>query len=51
MGNEGTTQAPKYEKNYAFRIYKIFNNSPLKHLGIKEISDFIIPPNEIIFFN
>ncbi len=47
MGNEGTIKAPKYEKNYAFRIYKIFNNSPLKHLGIKEISDFIIPPNEI----
>ncbi len=50
MGIEETNeqpQTPSYEKDYAFRIYKIFNNSPLKHLGIKELSDFIIPPNEL----
>ena len=49
MGIEETTetQTQSYEKDYAFRIYKIYNNSPLKHLGIKELSDFIIPPNEL----
>ena len=34
-------------KEYAFRIYKIYNYSPLKRLEIKELSDFIIPPNEL----
>ena len=34
-------------KEYAFRIYKIYNFSPLKKLKIKELSDFIIPPNEL----
>ena len=34
-------------KEYAFRIYKIYNFSPLKRLEIKELSDFIIPPNEL----
>jgi hypothetical protein len=47
MGIEESTPTPKYEKNFGFRIYKIFNKSPLKNLGIKELSDFIIPPNEI----
>ena len=49
MGIEETTetQTQSLEKDYAFRIYKIYNNSPLKHLGIKELSDFIIPPNEL----
>ena len=56
MGIEETTENSIIEKNYAFRIYKIFNNSPLKSLGIKELSDFILPPNElhtrkISFFN
>ena len=47
MGTEEDTPGPSNYKNYAFRIYKIFNNSPLKTLGIKELSDFIIPPNEL----
>ena len=34
-------------KEYAFRIYKIYNFSPLKRMEIKELSDFIIPPNEL----
>ena len=34
-------------KEYAFRIYKIYNFSPLKKLDIKELSDFIIPPEEL----
>ena len=34
-------------KEYAFRIYKIYNFSPLKRLEIKELSDFIIPPDEL----
>ena len=37
----------KSPKEYAFRIYKIYNFSPLKHLNIKELSDFIIPPKEL----
>ena len=47
MGIEETTPTPTYEKNFAFRIYKIFNNSPLKQLRVKELSDFIIPPNDL----
>ena len=46
MGNEGNKNL-NYEKDYAFRIYKIFNYSPLKGLKIKELSDFIIPPKEL----
>ena len=37
----------KSSKEYAFRIYKIYNYSPLKRMEIKELSDFIIPPNEL----
>ena len=37
----------KNPKEYAFRIYKIYNYSPLKRLDLKELSDFIIPPNEL----
>jgi hypothetical protein len=37
----------KNPKEYAFRIYKIYNFSPLKRLDIKELSDFIIPPNDL----
>ena len=47
MGIEESTPNIVYEKDYAFRIYKIYNNSPLRTLGIKELSDFIIPPNEL----
>ena len=47
MGIEESIESPKNENEYAFRIYKIFNNSPLKSKGIKELSDFIIPPNEL----
>ena len=35
------------KKKYKFRIYKIYNFSPLKRLDITELSDFIIPPNEL----
>lgn len=38
---------PINEKDLGFRIYKLSNNSPLKLAGVKEISDFIIPPQEI----
>ena len=47
MGIEEETPSLSNNKNYAFRIYKIFNNSPLKTLGIKELSDFIMTPNEL----
>ena len=47
MGIEETNETQAIEKNYAFRIYKILNNSPLKSLGVNELSDFILPPNDL----
>ena len=48
MGNkEAKKKKHKFQKDYGFRIYKIYNNSPLKMLGVKELSDFIIPPKEL----
>ena len=34
---------------FGFRIYKLIKNGPLDKAGIKEITDFIIPPNEVLF--
>ena len=48
MGNiNPEPELNKSAKEYGFRIYKIYNFSPLKRLEIKELSDFIIPPNEL----
>ena len=48
MGDEESkTEINNSQKEYAFRIYKIYNFSPLKRMEIKELSDFIIPPNEL----
>ena len=47
MGIDDEPQKKINYKEYAFRIYKIFNFSPLKKLDIKELSDFIIPPDEL----
>ena len=48
MGDEESkTELNNSQKEYAFRIYKIYNFSPLKRMEIKELSDFIIPPNEL----
>ena len=48
MGDEESkTEINNSQKEYAFRIYKIYNYSPLKRMEIKELSDFIIPPNEL----
>ena len=48
MGDEvSKTELNNSQKEYAFRIYKIYNFSPLKRIEIKELSDFIILPNEI----
>jgi hypothetical protein len=48
MGDEvSKTELNNSQKEYAFRIYKIYNFSPLKRMKIKELSDFIIPPNEL----
>ena len=33
---------------FGFRIYTIIKNGPLDKAGAKEITDFIIPPNEIL---
>ena len=52
MGNkEAKKKEHKFQKDYGFRIYKIYNNSPLKMLGVKELSDFIIPPKELGSFD
>ena len=52
MGNdEDKANNNKYQKDYGFRIYKIYNNSPFKMLGVKELSDFIIPPKDLNSFN
>ena len=34
---------------FGFRIYKLIKDGPLDKVGIKEITDFIIPPNEVLF--
>ena len=34
---------------FGFRIYKLIKNGPLDKAGIKEITDFIIPPREVLF--
>ena len=34
---------------FGFRIYKLIKDGPLDKAGIKEITDFIIPPNEVLF--
>ena len=34
---------------YGFRVYKLIKDGPLDKVGIKEITDFIIPPNEVLF--
>jgi len=48
MGIDESSEKSKYEeKFYAYRIYKIYNKSPLKSYDIKELSDFILPPKEI----
>ena len=48
MGDEESkTEINNSQKEYAFRIYKIYNFSPLKRMEIKELSDFIIPSNEL----
>ena len=38
---------PIDEKNFGFRLYKVFPNGPLDKVGLKEIENFLIPPEEI----
>ena len=33
---------------FGFRIYKLIKDSPLEKAGLKEMTDFIIPPNEVL---
>ena len=35
-------------KKYGLRIYTIIKNGPLDKSGVKELTDFIIPPEEVI---
>ena len=34
---------------FGFRIYKLIKDGPLEKAGAKEITDFIIPPDEILY--
>ena len=34
-------------KKYALRIYTIIKNGPLDKVGVNELTDFIIPPDEV----
>ena len=47
MGAHQASRPKVYEKDCGFRIYKIYKKSPLKLLGINELTDFIIPPDEM----
>ena len=33
---------------FGFRIYKLIKDSPLEKAGVKEMTDFIIPPEEVL---
>jgi hypothetical protein len=33
---------------FGFRIYKLIKDSPLEKAGVKEMTDFIIPPDEVL---
>ena len=33
---------------FSFRIYKLIKDSPLEKAGVKEMIDFIIPPDEVL---
>ena len=46
-----TEDIPQPESQYGFRIYNLIKNGPLYNGGAKEISDFIIPPSEILSQN
>ena len=44
MGGEETSS---YNSQFGFRIYNLLKDSPLEKGGIKEITDFIITPQEV----
>ena len=45
----GTSQeSPSTPSQFGFRIYKLIKDGPLAKGGAKEITDFIVPPIEII---
>ena len=38
---------PVDAKRFGFRIYNLSPNGPLHQAGVKEFSDFLIPPDEV----
>ena len=44
----GSQETPSNPSQFGFRIYKLIKDGPLAKGGAKEITDFIIPPNEVI---
>ena len=44
----GSQETPSNPSQFGFRIYKLIKDGPLAKGGAKEITDFIIPPYEVI---
>lgn len=44
----GAEESIPNQKQFGFRIYKLISNGPLESAGLHELSDFIIPPEEIV---
>jgi hypothetical protein len=42
------TESPINPYQYGFRIYHLLKNGPLEKIGCKSLSDFIIPPPDLI---
>lgn len=42
----GNSESIAEKKHYGFRIYKLIEDGPLSKAGLKELEDFIIPPQE-----
>lgn len=44
----GSQETPSDPSQFGFRIYKLIKDGPLEKGGAKEITDFIIPPFEVL---
>ena len=46
----GIVESSSLDQQYfGFRIYRLFEDGPLKKTGVRELEDFIIPPEDIVF--
>ena len=45
----GIVESSSLDQQYfGFRIYRLFDEGPLKKTGVRELEDFIIPPEDIV---